>query len=443
MGAEKEIIVAVELGSTAIRAIAGKKEPDGTMRVLEITQEDATNSIRKGVIDNIDKTTQTISKVVERLEDKLNVHIKKVYVGLSGQSLHSVKNQVEKQFDTKQKIEHGIIDQLEDTNRAVLYPDSEILDVISQEFRVGGNRIVTDPVGIQCEQIEANFLNIIARKTLSENIEKCIHGAGLEIAELFISPLCLADSLLSTNEKRSGCAIVDFGADTTTVAIYTNNLLRRLTVLPLGGANVTSDIASKNIDKEEAEKLKLNYGTAYHEEIEGTVSKEIPLSFNRIINESELQRIIEARYEEILANVWNCIEEDSDKLLSGIVFCGGAAKINGIAEAFNHHNRCNMPIRLAKGLPINITVSPNVRLAEDALPYSLMSLMLKGDQICISEAPVEHEPVQTELSFNESEETSDNNTNLNEETPAEEGKKKKKGNIRRMWNALNKLFEEE
>ena len=130
MGAEKDIIVAVELGSTAILAIAGKRQPDGSMRVLAIAQEDATNCIRKGIVDNIDKTTQTISNVIQRLNEKLNVHITKVYVGLSGQSLHTVLNKVEKNYDSKTQIGNEIVDQLKDINGATVYPDSKILDVV-------------------------------------------------------------------------------------------------------------------------------------------------------------------------------------------------------------------------------------------------------------------------------------------------------------------------
>lgn len=451
MGAEKDIIVAVELGSTAIRAIAGTRQPDGTMKVLAIAQEDATNCIRKGIVDNIDKTAQTISNVIQKLDEKLNVHVTKAYVGLSGQSLHTILNKVEKTYETKTQIENEIVDHLKDINRATIYLESEILDVVPQEYHIG-NRSIPEPVGMLTDHIEAQFLNIVARRSLSENIEKCMKGAGLEIAELFISPLCLADSLLTASEKRSGCALVDFGANTTTVAIYTKNLLRYLGVIPLGGANVTTDIASKNIEFDEAEKLKLDHAAACHEETEDTAPRKLSLSFDRSLSEDLFQEIVEARYKEIFANVWARIEPECDKLLSGIVFCGGTAKTRKITEAFSQFTRYNKSIRIAKGLPQNITLAPGVNLPESASLYTLMSILQKGDQVCIGEEPEEQDMIQGEINFQEEAKHDEKEAEtILPETSQEEKEKEpqapKSDGIKKKWsrfsNLLAKLFEPE
>ena len=288
MGAEKDIIVAVELGSQAIRAVAGRREPDGTMQVLAIAREDASNAIRKGLVDNIDKTTQAISHVVRTLNEKLGIYTTRIYVGLAGQSLHTKLNVVPYQLIEKSQITAGMVDQMMEINSGVVYPDSKILDVVPQEYKVG-NRRIADPVGMMSESLEAHFMNVVARNSLSENIERCVRNSGLELAELLISPICLADSLLSSNEKRSGCALVDFGADTTTILVYTNNILRHLAVIPLGGSNVTSDIASKGLEMEEAEEIKLKYGTAFlSPSTEEAKSHDIKLSFGRSISEEEL-----------------------------------------------------------------------------------------------------------------------------------------------------------
>ena len=296
MGAEKDIIIAVELASTAIRAIAGKREPDGSMQVLAFAQEESPNTIRKGVIDNIDKTTQALSRVVARLGEKLNVRVNSIYVGLGGQSLRSVHNRVLLQFDGLELLSHKTIDKMRDTNSGVVYPNAEIKEVVPQEFTIG-SRSVIDPVGMQAEAIEANFVNIIARTTLEENIRKCVTAAGLEVQEVLISTLCLANALLTPNEKRSGCALVDMGADTTTVSVYVNNILRHLCVIPLGGSNVTSDITSLKVEAEEAEELKKKYGTAYRSDSEDKTGQKISLSFGRTEDEEKLQEIVEARYE--------------------------------------------------------------------------------------------------------------------------------------------------
>ena len=438
MGAEKDIIVAVELGSTAIRGIAGKREPDGTMRILAIAQEETKDCIRKGLVDNIDKTTQAISHVVKKINEELGISTKRVFMGLSGQSLRTLENKVPYQFAEKTLIDNKLIDQLKEINNGIVYPQAKIHDVIPQEYRIG-NRFIQDPVGMQSEQIEARFVNVVARNGMSENIERCVRNAGLEVADLFISPICLADSLLSANEKRSGCALVDIGADTTTISVYYSNLLRHLVVIPLGGNNVTTDISTKSIELGEAEELKLKYGTAWHESEEEPNKNKIQISFDRTITEGELNNITEARYEEIIVNIWAHIEPYKDKLLSGILLTGGASKAKNLAKAITEYTQTDKQIRFAKGLPLNIKLASNIHVPEDSNLNTLMALLLKGDQNCVGEAPeiTEVSPVEAEepavgISTKEDEPAVvDSSANLQDENAEEEKKPKKDGNVKK------------
>ncbi len=383
MVAEKDIIVALELATTCIRAIAGQRMPDSTMHVLAFAEENASNCIRKGVIDNIDKTTQAISRVLGQISLQLGQSISRIYVGLGGQSLHSVQNRIQRSFSEKTKVTNRIIDQLMDMNRGVVYTDSQILEVIPQEYKAG-SRAVPDIVGMQVEQLEATFQNIVARSSLAENIEKCIRGAGFEIAELLIAPISLGSSVLNASEKRSGCALVDIGADTTTVSMYTNNILRKLVVIPLGGNNATMDIATcLNIEIEEAESLKQKYGRAFLEDYEAIQHNIVKFSHDREIGESRLCDIIEARYEEILRNVWAQVEDDSDKLTSGIILTGGGAQIRSITEALQYITNSSKQIRIVKGLPKDITIAAGIYIPDNSKANGILSLLLHGDQNCV------------------------------------------------------------
>lgn len=384
MVAEKDIIVALELASTAIRAVAGRRMPDGSMQVLAYAEENAANCIRKGIIDNIDKTTQAITRVIGQVGIQLGHTVSRVYVGLGGQSLHSVHNRIQRTFSEKTQITNRLIDQLMDTNLGVVYTDSVIMEVIPQEYKVG-TRSIFDIVGMQVEQMDANFLNIIARTSLAENIEKCVRGAGLEIAELLITPLALGDSILSAAEKRSGCALVDIGADTTTVSVYTSNILRKLVVIPLGSNNVTLDVANcLTTEADEAESLKLKYGRARLEDYDAVQGNILKISHSREVNEARLCEIVEARMEEILRNVWAQIEDDSDKLTSGVVITGGGAQMRNVPEAFQLVANNNKPIRMAKGYPADVAAKPDGIMTENGRTNSILSLLLHGDQNCIS-----------------------------------------------------------
>lgn len=438
MGAEKDIIIAVELASTAIRAIAGKREPDGSMQVLAFAQEESPNTIRKGIIDNIDKTTQALTHVINKLSDKLGVKVKSIYVGLGGQSLRSVHNRVLLQFDGLELLSHKTIDKMRDTNSGVVYPNAEIKEVVPQEFTIG-NRSVVDPVGMQAEMLEANFINIVARPTLEENIRKCVAGAGLEVQEVFISPLCEANTLLTANEKRSGCALVNIGADTTTVSVYSNNILRHLCVIPLGGSNVTSDITSLKVEAEEAEELKKKYGTAYRSDSEDKTGQKISLSFDRTEDEEKLQEIVEARYEEIIANVCHRISAYKDKMLSGIIVTGGAARIPDLQKAFARQTGGDLNIRIVKGLPENITVSFGIQAGDPDRLYTLYGLLLAGKENCVGKAS--EAPLQETLFDNLQDEKPEHP--VDPEPPEPDDDNKKVSAFERIWKFFKESLSDE
>ena len=257
-----EFIVAIELGSSKITGIAGKKNLDGSISVLAVVKEDSTSCIRKGVVYNIDKTVQCLGNIINKLETALKTKIAHVYVGVGGQSIRSIKNVIVKDLATETIVTQEMINELMDANRSMTYPEQEILDAATQEYKVDAQYQI-DPVGIQCTRLEGNFLNILWRRAFYRNLNKCFDQAGIAIAEMYLAPLALADSVLTEAEKRSGCVLVDLGADTTTVSVYHKNILRHLAVIPLGGNNITKDIATLQIDEQDAEKMKLDYGCAY------------------------------------------------------------------------------------------------------------------------------------------------------------------------------------
>ena len=378
-----------------------------------------------------------------KLNEKLGVKVNSVYVGLGGQSLRSVHNRVLLQFDGLELLSHKTIDKMCDTNSGVVYPNAEIKEVVPQEFTIG-SRSVVDPVGMQAEMIEANFINIIARNTLEENIRKCINAAGLEVQEILISPLCQANTLLTPNEKRSGCALVDMGADTTTVSVYVNNILRHLCVIPIGGSNVTSDITSLKVEAEEAEELKKKYGTAFRPDNEDKTGQKISLSFDRTEDEEKLQEIVEARYEEIVANVWHHISPYKDKMLSGIVLTGGAARIPDLPQAFARQTGGELNLRIAKGLPENVTISFGVQVGEPDRLYTLYALLLEGKENCVGEES--KAPAQDTFDFEPKEEEpevkAEQETQESQETQ-EKQEKKGPSAFSRLWKTIGDMLSDE
>lgn len=381
-----EFIVAIELGSSKITGIAGQKNLDGSITVLAVASEDSTSCIRKGVVYKIDKTGQMMTSIINQLKRKLKTDITHVYVGVGGQSIRSVKNVIVKDLPRDTIVTQAMVNELMDANRNMSYPDQEILDAATLEYKVDSAYQI-DPVGIQCVRLEGNFLNILWRKSFYRNLNTCLENAGINIAEMYLAPLALADSVLTDAERRAGCVLVDLGAETTTVLVYHKNILRSLSVIPLGGNNITKDIASLQMEDSEAEKMKLKYASAFTDLKDIDKSLRYPIDADRQVDSSKFIEIVEDRLEEIIENAWFQVpSEYQDKLLGGLILTGGGANMRNIEVAFRRHTRIDK-IRVAKFVNQNVK-STDARIKDhNGMMNTVLGILAKGDMNCAG-API-------------------------------------------------------
>jgi len=378
---QKDFIVAIELGSSKVTAIAGQKKPDGSISVLAIVKEDSSSFIRKGVVYNIDKTSQCLLNIVKKLEAQLKTHIVMVYVGVGGQSLRSVRNTIGRDLPEDTIISQDMVIELMDSNCTLEYPDQKILDVAEQEYRVD-QQLQMDPVGIPAHRLEGNFLNILVRKTFFQNLNKCFESVGITVAELFLAPLALANAVLTEAEKRSGCALVDIGADTTTVSVFWKNVLRHLAVIPLGSNNVTKDIASLQMEEADAEQMKLKYGSAYTDNNDIDPTLKYSIDAERQVESHRFIEIVEGRMQEIIENVSCQIpSEYADKLLGGIIITGGGSNMKNIERAFTIATHIEK-VRVAKFVTFTVNSSSDLIKAHNGMMNTVLGLLAKGDSNC-------------------------------------------------------------
>ncbi len=378
---DKDFIVAIELGSSKVTGIAGQKKPDGSISVIALVKEDSSSFIRKGVVYNIDKTAQCLQNVIQKLETQLKTHITQVFVGVSGQSVRGVRNSLVKEMPEETIITQQMVAELMDANWALDYPDQKILDVAEQEYRVD-SQLQMDPVGIRANRLEGNFLNILERKSFFLNLNKCFETAGIKVADMYLAPLALANAVLTEAEKRSGCALVDIGYDTTTVTIFSKNVLRHLAVIPLGSNNVTKDIATLQMEESDAEKMKLKYGSAYTESTEIDTNMKFSIDNERQVDSLNFLEIVEGRMDEIIENVrYQIPTEYSDKLLGGIILTGGGANMKNIEKAFRNHTGIDK-IRVAKFVTMSINSSFPVINDHNGMMNTALGLLAKGDLSC-------------------------------------------------------------
>lgn len=316
-------IVAIELSSSKISGAVGIETTEG-MRILATASTLVDGFISKGIVRNVDKTSVEISNIVNQLEGKLrnvvkeDVSIKKAYISFAGLSVHSIKSKVSKNFGQYTKITKEIIDQMEYENEdTFLVPDGYIkMQVDTQEYKYDGN-IDYNPIGAPTSSIECNYLNIVMKEQFYKQLCECFDYAKIEIADSLCAARLDADIMLSNDQRRDGCALVNIGADTTTISIYHNNRPRMLTVLPLGSNNITRDITNEHISPANAEEIKIIRG------YKSTANN------NEHIDSNTLDSIINARMGEILQNIKHQLETSGERV-HYVVFTGGGSKLKNI-----------------------------------------------------------------------------------------------------------------
>ena len=199
---------------------------------------------------------------------------------------------------------------------------------------------------------------------------------------MYLAPLAMADAVLTEAEKRSGCMLVDLGADTTTVSIYYKNILRHLAVIPLGSANITKDLESLVIEHDDAEAMKLKYASAYTDDSDIDPTNMMKVNSEREISSRDFIETVEGRMQEIVENAWYQVPNDYlDKINGGIVLTGGGANIRNVEKAFRHHTNIDK-IRVANFVLPAINANQHEITARDGRMNTILALLIKGDMNC-------------------------------------------------------------
>jgi len=333
------IVVGLDIGTTKICAIVGRRSKNGKIEVLGIGKAESAG-VTRGMVSNIDKTVQGILQAVDIAGTQSNVEIRVVNVGIAGQHIKSLQHRgLITRRDLSNEISRKDIDKLiEDMYNLSMPPGEEIIHVLPQEFTVDSEPGVKDPIGMAGVRLEANFHIISGQVTAIKNIVKCVNKANLESSELILEPLASSESVLSDEEKEAGVVLVDVGGGTTDVAIFHEGIIRHTAVIPFGGNSITEDIREGcSVMRNIAEQLKVRFGSALAEEnkeneivcvpgLRGREPKEISVK--------NLAFVIQARMEEIVEHVYYEIKTSGyeKKLIAGIVITGGGAQLKHLPQ---------------------------------------------------------------------------------------------------------------
>jgi cell division protein FtsA len=336
---QPEIIVGLDIGTTKIACIVGKKDEYGKIEIMGYGKTESLG-VKRGVVANIENTVNSIRKAVKMAEEQSEVEIHSVHVGIAGQHIRSLQHRgnIIRENPNKEISQWEIDKLIKDMYKLNMAPGEEIIDVIPQDFIIDNEEGIREPRGMLGSTLEANFHIIVGQTAAARNIYTCVKKAGLEVEALILEPIASAQAVLSDEEREAGVALVDIGGGTTDIAIFQDHIIRHTAVIPFGGEIVTDDVKEGcSIIKRYAEELKVKFGSALAEKnsenevvaipgLRGRPPKEITLK--------NLANIIQARLEEIIEQIDYEIKSSGykKKLIAGIVLTGGGSQLRHIDQ---------------------------------------------------------------------------------------------------------------
>ena len=334
------IVVSLDIGTTKVVAIVGKKNEHGKIEILGVGKTDS-SGVKRGIVTNISETSDAISIAIQKAEAASSMELnQKVNVGIAGQHINSIQHRgIRTRQNSEDVISQEDVDMLiEDMHKLVMLPGERIIHVLPQEYIIDGEQGITKPIGMSGVRLEANFHIITGQETAKNNIIRCVKKADLDVADLILEPLASAEAVLEAEEKEGGVALIDIGGGTTDIAIFYDNIIRHTAVIPFGGSVITEDIKEGcSILRNQAEKLKVTFGSALADYAKENVNASIPGIAGadpKEISVKNLSAIIQARMAEILEYAFHEIKNSgySEKLIAGIVLTGGGSQLKHIAQ---------------------------------------------------------------------------------------------------------------
>ncbi len=382
-------IIALEIGSSKIRGASGTYDPlTDKVSIKAVEEEKLVDCVRYGCIQNVAEVTNRVRLIIDRLESRdPRHHITGVYVGIGGRSVSAISTVIERRFANETEITRNIIESIYNEARATAFSDRDVIDVTPREFRVDGSHVAR-PEGTIGRSIQATLNLITAKTQLKRNINSVIRDRlMLNLNGCVVRQLAVANLVLSLEDLRLGCMLVDFGAETTTVSIYRGGNLQYLATIPMGSRNITIDITHLNHLEENAEIMKKRNGNAM---------PTTTAAYNQFDPAGhyggdfvELNNYVVARAGEIIENInaqLKYANMDASKIPSGIILVGNGAQLRG----FNERLQETVGVKVRVGTPMNIEFQDqNIHLTEavDVLAI-LHAAAVAGGKDCTE--PVQH-----------------------------------------------------
>ncbi len=350
----KDMVFALDIGTAKVMVVAAEVMQGGELRVAGLGVA-PTHGLKRGVVVNIDATVQSIQQALKEAEMMAACKITSVYTGITGSHIRGQNSTGMVIVRDNREVTTVDVSRVVETAKAINIPnDQRVLLIEPQEFIIDGHE-VKEPIGMNGSRLEVKVHIVTGAQSAAENILKCVRRCGLEVERLVLNPSASSAAVLTEDERSLGVVVVDIGAGTTDVQIFTDGSVRHTAVIPIAGDLITSDIAmALRTPTKDAEEIKVEHGVAKQlMVIDPSDQVEVPGLGDRaprMLSRQALAGVIEPRVEEIFSLVQQVIRESGyeELLSSGIVLTGGSAVMPGMVEL--GEDIFLKPVR--KGLPL-------------------------------------------------------------------------------------------
>ena len=280
-----DFIAVIDLGTSHIVGMVGTRKENNVLSIMGYETEKSEGCIRRGCIYNVEETANKIKRLVRKLENKLNGNqIGKLYMGVSCKSMRTIDHTVSKVLGMDGEVTEAVLRQLDEECRN--YQSAmDVLDISSPTYIIDGKE-EKEPLGIACSRIDARYKLVVGQPAIRISLQNVAERIKVQLADIIVSPLALADLILSPEDKKAAI-VIDFGAGVTSVSIFRNGRLWNLSVVPLGADLITRDIMSLKVSEMEAERLKRTYGRA------------LPLTRDKKQEKIEIRKLDDFRMQEM------------------------------------------------------------------------------------------------------------------------------------------------
>ena len=434
---KNQYIVALEIGSSKIVGAIAEKSPAGFLTVKHLQEEKYLNSVRYGLVQNVENVKTIINRIIKNLEGMVAGRVTKVYLGVSGRSLHSIVSEVNRSVGSTEPITQELIDRIIKDATSTPIRNHDTVDIVPRAYYVDKVETLT-PVGQFGSSIKIKVNLIVAKPSLKLNLSR-VMTFGIPVKDYIVTPLAVGEQILSDSDRELGCMLVDMGAETTTVSIYKNKALIYLSTIPLGGRNLTRDVMTGlSVLEETAENVKKNINNPLD-----------PSNVSNVVIEGvssrEAANYISARTGEIIANINQQLADASvtDKDIQSIILIGGCAHMGGLRQKIE--DTIKIKVRMGQNPPTLNILNSNINRMEYIQVFSLLAKAaerIEEGETCVELNQYDNGPVMHR------DDVPQQPVRPVDETPSNPGKqpKKKKGigiKLRGLADKLSGLISEE